>query len=316
MYFEGVTALEEAVAQLDSDISKLLVHIGGADSSVLKQELLSPSPTRRAVNAVLHCPCPRSPLSRRRQEHPESLRSLSAPNGVICKPLSPTGTMGGMLTVDSPSSRGSSRASSLDDLQEDEHEEEEEREYMEYHSNLNRHRRNSLSLPDLRDMSNSLVAASPISSLTSSTERLSLRKSSSRHGSMQNFQLPLLIEEDTDEDVDEQCCPLSQMENRSAFRLVRHRRNSVSLPDLRDNLQNTDDNNSVVNDSCTSDEEIHCSYLGNKRKSSSLLTHRKEQLNKLTHKRDSLETSMHQKNPLFTKDKSNNKQLLNLNFKT
>ena len=47
---------------MDSDISKLLVHLGGADASVLKHEMLSLSPTRRNVNAVLHGPIQEVPF--------------------------------------------------------------------------------------------------------------------------------------------------------------------------------------------------------------------------------------------------------------
>ena len=309
------------MAQLDSDISKLLVHLGGADSSVLKHELLSPSPTRN-VNAVLHGPCPRSPLSRRKQERPESLRSLSTPNGLLYKTTSPSGTMGDMLTVESPSSRGSSRASSLDDLEEDENEEEEEREYMQYYSNLNKNRRNSLSLPDLRDMPDSLVATSAAGSLTSSMEQLSLRKSNSAYGS-QNFKHPLLIEEDADEEADEQFFTLNQIDKRATFKVSRHRKNSVSLPDLRERLQDIDDDNSIEDNSYISDEDIPSkthSVSTNKRINSNVLTHRKQQFNKMAYKRDSVETFKHKdperKNRLSTRDKYNKKQLLNLNFKT
>ena len=315
--FVGQTALEEGVAQLDSNISKLLVRLGGADASVLKQEMLSPSRTRRSVNAVLHGPVPRSPLSRRRQDHPErpeSLCSLSVPNGSLHRPGSPSGT-GDMLTVNSPSSRGSSRASSLDDLQEDENEDEEEKEYMQYHSNLNQHRRNSLSLPDLRNMPNSFVGnCSPVVLPASSLEHLSLHKSSSRCGSP-TLKLPQLTEEEIDDELGEQILSFNPAGSPFVSNYKRQRRNSVSLPNLRDSLQdNVDDNSNTQAETYIfgdySDDNLH-------RQSRAPIAHRRQQFNKMCYSQDILEKSIHtyrsKENSSQTRKRS--KQLLNLHFR-
>ena len=307
LHFVGQTALEEGVAQLDSDISRLLVHLGGADASVLKHEMLSPSPTRRNVNAVLHGPIPRSPLSRRRQDHPErpeTLRCLSVPNGSFHRQGSQSGT-GDMLTVNSPSSRGSSRASSLDDLQEDENEDEEEREYMQYHSNLNQNRRNSLSLPDLRDMPNSLVGnCSPVLLLASSLEHLSLNKSGSRRGS-QTLKLPQLTEEVIDEELSEQILPFNQNDSAFVPNYKRQRRNSVSLPNLRDDV---DDNSNTHEESYIFGNYSDCNPHRQRR---TLIAHRRQQFHKMCYSQD--QTDQSKEYSSLTRKQS--KQLLNLDLR-
>ncbi len=145
------------MAQLNSDISKVLVKIGGADPSVLNMGSSSPSPLRRKPNteAIFPGTPPRSPRLLKKDQgrpmllsppavHFQFFRQHSCPIGVGSSSL---------LIEDIPSSL----PSSLNDVREDENEEEEEVKYRELYSKLSKQRRSSLSLPDLRGINNSAL---------------------------------------------------------------------------------------------------------------------------------------------------------------
>ena len=199
-----------------------------------------------------------------------------------------------MLTVNSPSSRASSRASSLDDLQEDENEEEEEKEYLKYQSNLNKNRRNSLSLPDLRDIPNSLVSNCPTALLTASCERLHPERSLSRHGS-DILKLPQLMEEEL-EDLDEHVLTFTELDHDLVTNYNPRRRNSTSLPDLRENLENFD-NKGLRSDKAFVDHSENNQDKDNK----TLLTHRKQQFQKICLSKNSSKVKLNNKGLLASK---------------
>ena len=155
---------------------------------------------------------------------------------------------------------------------------------MQYHSNLNQNRRNSLSLPDLRDMPNSLVGnCSPVLLLTSSFEHLNVNKSTSRRGS-QILKLPQLTEEVIDEEVNEHILPFNQTDSTLVPYYKSQRRNSVSLPNLRDGLPDSVDDNSDTQDETYIFRDY--SDYNQHGQSRALCNHRKQQFHKMCHSQD------------------------------
>ncbi len=317
VYSIGMTALEEAVAHLDSDISKVLVKIGGADSSVLR--LSSPSPTRRKPNIETFLPAatPRSPRLRKKdQGRPDSLSPPAAPSNLYRQSSCPVGDgSGNMLTVDSPSSRGSSRASSLNDVREDENEDEEEREYIELHSNLKQQRRNSLSLPDLRDMTGCLIN-SPTHSLNSSSENFHSHSHNKR--TMNNSTLPELIEE---ADSEEEIIPLSRVKS---IKSTLQRKDSCSLPDLKSLAGGSLDEEDDLVGNCWENgedysEEDTLSFSANSAHNTqpSLLKHRQQQHNSFTLYKDMHHAHQRGKNEQKSGGlRTRKKPVISLDFKT
>lgn len=145
------------MAQLDSDIAKVLVKIGGADPSALNLGISSPSPLRRnpKIETMFPCTPPRSPMLRKKDHGGTALLSPTAVQFQFFRQNScPVGVgNGSLLTVDTPLSL----TSSLNDVREDENEEDEELKYRELYSKLSEHRRSSHSLPDLREINNSTL---------------------------------------------------------------------------------------------------------------------------------------------------------------
>ena len=244
----GISALTEAESRFDGDICRLLIKEAGADPSQLDRVQYSRSGMRTPRSATPEV-LPTSPrLSSRKKHRSRSTEQLSPLVGVHSRMSRSPDSCPGDLTprflgenmskwdtrwdpnmylkkahsFDSMSTATDCESEcSLPDVQEDVEEEEAEAEA----GKNSRGRRNSLSLPDLRDVSNTLSISPRLSPRSSGDERYPkhiLRYERSHTLEERTSPLPQLSEED--EDV-----PLSP-----PVAKLNKRRGSVSLPDLRD----------------------------------------------------------------------------------